>query len=73
MERIELSRGAINSHHELIISLIQPDLESPVIIFRWPLKPTVTPEAAMDRTVANVMTVVAQSRVRLSQIRAQGR
>jgi hypothetical protein len=35
MERIELSRGAINSHHELIISLIQPDLESPVIIFRW--------------------------------------
>jgi hypothetical protein len=63
----------INGHDELIISLIQPELEPPVILFRWPLKPTVTPEAVMDRTVANVMTILAQGRVRLSQIRAQGR
>jgi hypothetical protein len=72
MHRTQLARGVINGHDELIISLIQPDLEPPAIIFRWPDKPTVTPAAAMDRTVANIMNVVAQARVRLSQIRAQG-
>jgi hypothetical protein len=72
MERTELARGMINGHDELIISLIQPEHEPAVIIFRWPPKPTVAAEAALNRTVANVMTVAAQARVRLSQIRADG-
>jgi hypothetical protein len=73
MERTELARGEINGHDELIISLIQPENEPAVIIFRWPSKATVAPVRAMDRTVANIMTIVAQARVRLSQIQAERR
>jgi hypothetical protein len=72
MERTELARGLINGHDELIISLLQSETEPAVIVFRWPSKATVAPVRAMDRTVANIMTIVAQARVRLSQIRVQG-
>lgn len=72
MERIQLAAGKITQADELTIELIHFDTVPAVILF--PLAPalSVTNPAILDKTIANTMSVLAQARVRLSQVRAQG-
>ena len=60
------------SGDRLTIELIQPNETPATVVFKWPAAPSLATPREVDRVVAAAMSVLAQARVRLSQIRAQG-
>jgi len=73
MPSIQLASGLLTSSGDrLTIELSQPNEEPAVVLFRWPAAPSVSTSREMDRVVSAAMSVLAQARVKLSQLEARG-
>ena len=73
MPNLTLASGRLTPNGDrLTIELAQPNEHPAAIIFRWPAAPSVSTPREMDRVVSAAMSVLAQARVKLSQIRAAG-
>ena len=73
MPNLLLATGRLTtSGDRLTITLVQPNETPAAVLFRWPAAPSVATPKEMDRVVAAAMSVLAEARVRLSQIKAQG-
>jgi hypothetical protein len=72
MPNLTLASGRLTaSGDRLTIELTQPDETPATILFKWPAAPSVATPTEMDRVVAAAMSVLAQARVKLSQIKAR--
>jgi hypothetical protein len=64
-----LSGGTLNGQ-TTTIELIEPgNHQPPVIIVKWPQKPTVCPPATFDQLVASAMRVLSNAVVELAAVR----
>jgi hypothetical protein len=69
--RTDLASGPINSHDRLLIELLESPGKPPIIAITWPPKPTVCSLATFDRVVSEAMRLLANSTVRLAQLRRE--
>jgi hypothetical protein len=69
--RTDLSKGTINSHDRLLVELIEPPNKPPIVAITWPVKATVCTPAQLDAVVAAAMRLLANSTVRLAQLRRE--
>lgn len=63
------SSGTLNGQ-AITIELVEPGThQPPVIVVKWPHKPTVCPPASFDQLVASAMRVLSNAVVELAAIR----
>jgi hypothetical protein len=65
----QLASGTINGSDRLLIELIEPVGQPPIVAITWPTKPTVTTPAQLDTVVAGTMRVLSNSVIELAAIR----
>jgi hypothetical protein len=66
-----LSGGTLNGQ-TITIELVEPgNHQPPVIVVKWPQKPTVCPPATFDQVVASAMRVLSNAVLELAAIRVQ--
>jgi hypothetical protein len=63
-----LARGQIN-HDKLILELVEPTGQPPMVRIVWPAKPTVCTPAQLDAVVAAAMRILSASVIKLAAIR----
>jgi hypothetical protein len=68
-QRTDLAAGQINGSDRLLVELIEPPNKPPIITITWPVKATVCTPAQLDAVVAAAMRLLANSTVRLAQLR----
>jgi hypothetical protein len=55
---------------QLVIELVEPDNDLPnAVVIRWPARPTATPPADLDKTVATSMRILANAIIELAAIK----
>ena len=68
-QRTDLSNGALNGSDRLIVELLESPGKPPIVAITWPPQPTVCSLATFDRVVSEAMRLLANSTVRLAQLR----
>jgi hypothetical protein len=70
-QRTDLSSGQIIGSDRLLIELLEHPDKPPIFAITWPPKPTVCSLATFDRVVSEAMRLLANSTVRLAQLRLE--
>jgi hypothetical protein len=68
-QRTDLAAGTINGSDRLLIELVEPVGQPPIVAITWPTKTTVCTPAQLDAVVAAAMRVLSNSVIELAAIR----
>ena len=69
----KLASGPINGQHSITVELIEAEETPPVIIIKWPAKPTVLHPRRFPSAADAAARLFATAVVRLAQIRRDNR
>ena len=72
-KRTDLSAGNINGSDRLLIELIEPADQPPIVAISWPPKPTTSSPAHFDQLVANTMRLLSTAVIELAAIKVRKR
>ena len=68
-QRTDLASGPINGSDHLLIELIEPVGQPPIVAISWPPKRTTCSPAHFDQVVANAMRLFSAAVIELAAIK----
>ena len=72
-QRTDLAAGTINGSDRLLVELIEPVGQPPIVAITWPAKTTVTTPANYPAVAAAITRLIAESATALARWKAHGR